>query len=81
MYHIYADDGRILTSPKELEPLLKGAFPAFSNTVGHIRFFMSPMKSGMENPRSYSTRAANAWPLSRLKTVHLVYVSRRNASG
>ena len=39
IYHIYADDGRILTSPKELEPLLKGAFPAFSNMVGHIRFF------------------------------------------
>ena len=39
MYHIYADDGRILTSPKELEPLLEGSFPAFSKIVGHIRFF------------------------------------------
>ncbi len=39
MYHQYADDGRILTSPKELEPLLKGSFTAFSKTIGHIRFF------------------------------------------
>jgi hypothetical protein len=39
MYHIYADDGRILTSPKELEPLLKGSFTAFSKIIGHIRFF------------------------------------------
>ena len=39
MYHIYADDGRILTSPKELEPLLKSSFPAFSKLIGHIRFF------------------------------------------
>lgn len=39
MKHIYADDGRILTSPKELEPLLKGAFSAFSKLLGHIRFF------------------------------------------
>lgn len=39
MYHQYADDGRILTSPKELEPLLRGSFPAFTKTVGHIRFF------------------------------------------
>ena len=39
MYYIYADDGRILTSPKELEPLLKGSFTAFSKLLGHIRFF------------------------------------------
>lgn len=39
MYHQYADDGRILTSPKELEPMLKGSFTAFSKTIGHIRFF------------------------------------------
>jgi len=39
MYHFYADDGRILTPPKELEPQLKGAFPAFSELLGHIRFF------------------------------------------
>jgi hypothetical protein len=39
MYHIYADDGRIITPPKELEPLLKGAFPAFFKMLGHIRFF------------------------------------------
>lgn len=39
MYHFYADDGRILTPPKELEPLLKGSFPAFSKLLGHIRFF------------------------------------------
>jgi hypothetical protein len=35
----YADDGRILTPPKELEPQLKGAFPAFTQLLGHIRFF------------------------------------------
>ena len=39
MNHHYADDGRILTPPKELEPLLKGSFPAFSEMIGHIRFF------------------------------------------
>lgn len=39
MYHIYADDGRFLTSPKELEPLLKGSFTAFSKILGYIRFF------------------------------------------
>ena len=39
MTHIHADDGRILTAPKELSPLLKGAFPAFIKLLGHIRFF------------------------------------------
>lgn len=39
MKHILADDGRILTPPKELEPLLKSAFPAFYKLLGHIRFF------------------------------------------
>ena len=39
MYHIYADDGRVLTSPKELEPILKGSFPSFIKIIGHIRFF------------------------------------------
>jgi len=39
MYHFYADDGRILTPPKELEPHLKCAFPAFSKLLGHIRWF------------------------------------------
>jgi len=38
MLHHYADDGRILTPPTELEPLLKGSFPAFSKLLGHIRF-------------------------------------------
>ncbi|MCL2153814.1 MAG: hypothetical protein FWH57_12870 [Oscillospiraceae bacterium] len=33
------DDGRILTPPKELEPLLKSSFNAFSKLLGHIRFF------------------------------------------
>jgi len=36
---LFSNDGRILTPPKELEPLLKGAFPAFFKTLGHIRFF------------------------------------------
>jgi hypothetical protein len=39
VFHFYADDRRILTPPKELEPQLKGAFPAFSKILGHIRFF------------------------------------------
>ncbi len=39
MHHHYADDGRILTPPKELKPLLKNAFPAFIKLLGHIRFF------------------------------------------
>ncbi len=39
MKHFTADDGRILTPPTELEPLLKGSFPAFFNLLGHIRFF------------------------------------------
>lgn len=36
---LYANDGRILTPPKNLEPLLKNAFPAFFALIGHIRFF------------------------------------------
>ena len=39
MLHQYAYDQRILTPPKELEPLLKGLFPAFIDLLGHIRFF------------------------------------------
>lgn len=39
MKHHYADDGRIMTPPRELEPLLKGSFPAFYEIIGHIRFF------------------------------------------
>ena len=36
---VYSNDGRILTPPKELKPLLQGAFPAFYKLLGHIRFF------------------------------------------
>jgi len=39
MFSFYADDGRILTPPKELKPLLKGSFTAFYKIIGHIRFF------------------------------------------
>jgi len=39
MKHITADDGRVLTPPKELEPLLKGAYPAFYKLLGHMRWF------------------------------------------
>jgi hypothetical protein len=39
MFHFYADDGRILTPPKELKPLLKDSFAAFFKLIGHIRFF------------------------------------------
>ena len=34
-----ADDGRILTPPKEMKPLLKDTYPAFYKLLGHIRFF------------------------------------------
>jgi hypothetical protein len=37
--HHYADDGRIMTPPIELKPLLKSSFDAFSELIGHIRFF------------------------------------------
>ena len=39
MKHITADDGRILTPPKKLEPTLKDAYPAFYKLLGHIRWF------------------------------------------
>jgi hypothetical protein len=39
MFHFYADDGRILTPPKELKPLLKDSFMTFYKMIGHIRFF------------------------------------------
>ena len=39
MNHHYAEDGRIMTPPKELEPILKASFSAFSKIIGHLRFF------------------------------------------
>ena len=39
MFSFYSKDGRILTPPKELSPLLSGAYPAFFKLLGHIRFF------------------------------------------
>ena len=39
MFHFHADDGRILTPPKELKPLLKDSYYAFHKLLGHIRFF------------------------------------------
>jgi hypothetical protein len=39
MLNVYADDGRILTPPAELEPLLRGSFQAFTKVLGHLRFF------------------------------------------
>jgi len=39
MFHFYSDDGRILTPPKELIPLLKDSYDAFYKLIGHIRFF------------------------------------------
>ena len=39
MKHHYANDGRILTPPKELKSLLKNSFQAFSSFLDHIRFF------------------------------------------
>ena len=39
MKSVTADDGRILTPPTELKPLLKESFPAFSKLLGHVRFF------------------------------------------
>jgi hypothetical protein len=47
MHHHYADDGRIMTPPSELQPLLKDAFPAFSKLLGHMRlFYMVCAKTG-----------------------------------
>ena len=39
MKHITADDGRVSAPPKELETLLCGAFPAFYQLLGHIRWY------------------------------------------
>ena len=39
MFSFYAEDGRLLTPPKELRPLLKDSFTAFYKLIGHIRFF------------------------------------------
>jgi hypothetical protein len=39
MHHHYADDGRVMTPPSELQLLLKDAFRAFSKLLGHIRLF------------------------------------------
>ena len=39
MFSFHADDGRILTPPKELKPLLKDAYSVFYILLGHIRFF------------------------------------------
>jgi len=39
MFSFYSNDGRILTPPKELKPLLKESYPAFFKLIGHIRFF------------------------------------------
>ena len=39
MEQITADDGRFLTPPKEMEPILKGAYPVFYELLGHMRWF------------------------------------------
>jgi len=39
MLKLVTADGRTLTPPKEVKPLLKGAFPAFFKLLGYIRFF------------------------------------------
>jgi len=39
MFSFTANDGRILTPPKELKPILKEAYSAFYKLLGHIRFF------------------------------------------
>jgi hypothetical protein len=39
MRYSYSQDGRFLTPPKELKPIIKDAFPAFYKLLGHIRFF------------------------------------------
>ena len=38
MNHHYAEDGRTMTPPTELKPLLGGAFAAFSKLLGHVRW-------------------------------------------
>jgi|GEM_PF-4548568 len=55
MKHIVSDDGRILTSPKELEPLLGNSFSAFSTwTCGgkeacYEKTLACLVKTGREN--------------------------------
>ena len=39
IFHFKSDDGRILTPPKELKPLLKDSYVSFYKLIGHIRFF------------------------------------------
>ena len=39
MFHFYSDDGRILTPPKELKPMLKDSFASFYKLIGHLRFY------------------------------------------
>jgi len=41
MHYFYADDGRIIMPPKEFEPRLKGAFPAFSKLLGQCNLGVS----------------------------------------
>ena len=38
MNYLTTDDGKKLLPPGELEPMLKGAFPAFIHLIGYIRF-------------------------------------------
>jgi hypothetical protein len=53
MFHHYADDGRVMTPPSELEPLLKDAFPAFSKLLGHMQDALLARK----NPLTYKNNA------------------------
>jgi hypothetical protein len=64
MHHHYADDGRIMTPPSELQPLLRNAFPAFSKLLGHMRLFY--MADEIWDGQAVLVCSTNGKPLSKI---------------
>jgi hypothetical protein len=80
MLHHYADDGRIMTPPSELEPLLKGSFSAFSKLIGHIRFFY--IADEIWDGKSLLIFSANSEQLTAITLddgVFYVHIANKNA--
>ena len=80
MYNFYADDGRVLTPPKELEPQLKGSFPAFSKLIGHVRFFYMTDEIWDGKTLLILPPTANSWQLSCLAKVFFIFISLMRTS-
>jgi len=78
--HHYADDGRIMTPPRELEPLLKGSFPAFYEIIGHIRFFYIADENWNGEASLIFAPMENRSPFSRLTTEFSILTSPTKAS-